>query len=64
MVNVARYYHHKTVYVGDNEDDVNGNIRKGLDIIKANNAFRIASINKTEDKILLLNISRTSIKNL
>jgi hypothetical protein len=47
VVNVARYYHHETVHVGGSEDDVNGNVRKGLDIMKVSNAFRIASVSKT-----------------
>jgi Fungal protein kinase len=49
--NVARYYHHETVH--GIEDDVNGHIRKGLDIMKASNAFRIVSaISKPEGKML------------
>ncbi|KAI9775934.1 MAG: hypothetical protein M1839_000723 [Geoglossum umbratile] len=38
-VNVARYYHHETVHVGGKEDDINGNVRKGLAIKKATDAF-------------------------
>ena len=37
MVNVARYYYHKTVYVGGKEDNICNNIRKGLDITRATN---------------------------
>ena len=37
MVNVARYYHHETVYVGSKEDDICNNVRKGLDITRATN---------------------------
>ena len=37
MVNIARYYHHKTVYIGGKEDNIYNNIRKGLDIIKITN---------------------------
>jgi len=37
VVNVARYYHHETVQVGGINDDVQANIRKGLDISKAAN---------------------------
>ena len=54
VINVARHYHHETVYVGGIEDDVNGNIRKDLNIMKASNAFRIASTtrSKLEGKML------------
>jgi hypothetical protein len=37
VVNVARYYHHETVQVGGVDDDVQNNIRKGLDVSKAAN---------------------------
>ena len=37
VVNIAKYYHHKTVYMGGKEDDICNNIYKGLDIIKAIN---------------------------
>ena len=36
-VNVARYYHHETVYVGGKTDDIHDNVRKGLDITKSTN---------------------------
>jgi Fungal protein kinase len=39
VVNVARYYHHETVHVGGKEDDINGNVRKGLAMKKATDAF-------------------------
>jgi hypothetical protein len=39
VVNVARYYHHETVRVGGRDDDINGNVRKGLGITKATDAF-------------------------
>ena len=32
VVNVARYYHHETVSVGNKDDDVQGNVRKSLEI--------------------------------
>jgi hypothetical protein len=64
MMNVARYYHHETVHVGGSEDDVNENIRKRLNIMKASNAFRIASANKAESKIFPLNTPETSIGSL
>jgi hypothetical protein len=35
--NVARYFHHETVRVGGQDDDIRANIRKGLDITKATN---------------------------
>jgi hypothetical protein len=34
-VNVARYYHHETVCVGGQDDDICVNVRRGLDITKA-----------------------------
>jgi hypothetical protein len=35
--NVARYFHHETVHVGGQNNDIRANIRKGLDITKATN---------------------------
>ncbi|KAH8733202.1 hypothetical protein GQ44DRAFT_669076 [Phaeosphaeriaceae sp. PMI808] len=35
--NVARYFHHETVRVGGQDDDICANVRKGLDIMKATN---------------------------
>jgi hypothetical protein len=37
VANVARYYHHETVQVGGMDDDIQNNIRKGLDITRATN---------------------------
>ncbi|PHH63861.1 hypothetical protein CDD81_5418 [Ophiocordyceps australis] len=37
VVNVSRYYYHETVRVNGANDDVQNNIRKGLDITKATN---------------------------
>jgi hypothetical protein len=37
VVNVARYYHHETVYVGGKEDNICNNICKGLDITRVIN---------------------------
>ncbi|KAF1358632.1 hypothetical protein EJ07DRAFT_122543 [Lizonia empirigonia] len=37
VVNVARYFHHETVRVGGQDDDIRTNVRKGLDITKATN---------------------------
>ena len=51
-MNVARYYQYKIVHVGGSEDNVNRNIRKGLDIIRASSTFWIASASKTEGKML------------
>ncbi|XTI91275.1 hypothetical protein V2W45_1471087 [Cenococcum geophilum] len=36
VVNMARYYYHKTVYIGGRDNNIY-NIRKGLDIIRATN---------------------------
>ncbi|KAK4103865.1 hypothetical protein N658DRAFT_564856 [Parathielavia hyrcaniae] len=36
-VHVARYYHHETVRVRNADDDVQNNVRKGLDVTKATN---------------------------
>ncbi|SPO01195.1 uncharacterized protein DNG_03942 [Cephalotrichum gorgonifer] len=37
VVNVARYYHHETVSVYDKADDIQNNVRGGLDITEARN---------------------------
>ncbi len=37
VTNVARYYHHETVHVHGTEDDIRGNVRKGLDVATASN---------------------------
>ncbi|XTI91883.1 hypothetical protein V2W45_1471575 [Cenococcum geophilum] len=37
VVNIARYYYHKTVYIGGKENNIYNNVRKGLDIIRATN---------------------------
>jgi hypothetical protein len=34
---VARYYHHETVRVGGKDDDIESNVREGLDITEAAN---------------------------
>ena len=36
VVNVARYYYYKTIYIGGKDNNI-FNIRKGLDITKAIN---------------------------
>lgn len=40
--NLARYYAHATVCIRDNNDDVQGNVRKGLDVTKASNYASVA----------------------
>ncbi|UPX14635.1 uncharacterized protein EKO05_0005112 [Ascochyta rabiei] len=37
VVNVARYFHHETVRVGGQDDNIRTNVRRGLDITKAEN---------------------------
>ncbi len=37
VVNVARYYHHETIQVRGADDDIRGNVRKGLDVTTAVN---------------------------
>lgn len=37
VVNVARYYHHETVFVHNEADDIRSNVRGGLDITEARN---------------------------
>ena len=54
VVNMARYYHHKIVYIGGKEDNICNNIYKGLDIIKAINY-------KLEDLIMPLRPARVKI---
>jgi hypothetical protein len=54
VVNIARYYHHETVYVGGKEDNIYNNICKGLDIIKAINY-------KLEDLIIPLRLAGVKI---
>ncbi|QSZ28593.1 hypothetical protein DSL72_003092 [Monilinia vaccinii-corymbosi] len=40
VVHVSRYHHHETIRILDMEDDILGNVRKGLDITKASNYSR------------------------
>jgi len=54
VVNIARYYHHKTVYMGGKEDNICNNVHKGLDIIRAINY-------KPEDLIMPLRLARMKI---
>jgi hypothetical protein len=37
VVNVARYFHHETVRVGGQDDDIRTNVRRGLEITQAEN---------------------------
>jgi hypothetical protein len=37
VVNIAKYYHHETVYIGGKEDNIYNNVYKGLNIIKTIN---------------------------
>lgn len=37
VVHLARYYYHETVQVRGKDDDVQGNVRKGLDVTKTTN---------------------------
>ncbi|KAM0360990.1 hypothetical protein ACHAPK_011824, partial [Fusarium culmorum] len=37
VVNVARYYHHETVQIHEEDDDIRNNVRRGLDITQAAN---------------------------
>ncbi|RYO89802.1 hypothetical protein DL766_002691 [Monosporascus sp. MC13-8B] len=37
VVNVARYYHHETVFVRGKVDDIRNSVREGLNIMEANN---------------------------
>jgi len=55
VVNVARYYYYKTVYIGGKEDNIYNNVYKGLDIIRAINY-------KLEDLIMPLRLARVKIR--
>ena len=48
VVNMARYYHHETVCVGGKDDTIVDNVRNGLDIGEAKNAYRIIARMKRE----------------
>jgi len=54
VVNIARYYYHKTVYIGGKEDNIYNNVHKGLDITRAINY-------KLEDLIMPLKLARVKI---
>src|SRR5882757_11027461 len=55
VVNIARYYYYKTVYIGGKEDNIYNNVYKGLDIIRAINY-------KLEDLIMPLRPARVKIR--
>ena len=55
VVNIARYYYYKTVYIGGKEDNIYNNVYKGLDIIRATNY-------KLEDLIMPLRLARVKIR--
>ncbi|CAD6441533.1 90362bc5-0d07-46b3-b5a5-cb30ce7966c1 [Sclerotinia trifoliorum] len=63
VVNVCRYYHHETVRILGMEDDITGNIRKGLDITKAqsSNFPRRQSV-VSRNTALIYSSDRTSMK--
>ena len=50
VVNVARYYHHETVCVGGQDDTMVDNVRKGLDIGGAENAYKVIARMRTEEE--------------
>src|ERR1700733_9482102 len=54
VVNIAKYYYHKIVYIGGKEDNICNNVYKGLDIIRATNY-------KLEDLIMPLRLVRVKI---
>ena len=54
MVNIAKYYYYKIVYMGGKENNICNNIYKGLDIIKAINY-------KLKDLIIFLKLARVKI---
>ena len=55
VVNIARYYYHKIVYIGGKEDNICNNVYKGLDIIRATNY-------KLKDLIMPLKLAKVKIK--
>jgi len=55
VVNIARYYYYKTVYIASKEDNIYNNVRKGLDIIRAINY-------KLENLIMPLGLARVKIR--
>jgi Fungal protein kinase len=49
VVNVAKYYHHETVCIDGKEDDIYGQVRKGLDVTQGINKFRASPTNQTPE---------------
>lgn len=61
--NIARYYHHETVQVGGKEDDVQYNVRKGLNITEATNfKSEISKTGKNRGQSSITNRKRSSSK--
>ena len=54
VVNIAKYYHHETVYIGSKEDNIYNNVYKGLDIIRATNY-------KLKDLMMPLKLTKVKI---
>ncbi|KAI0520951.1 hypothetical protein F5B22DRAFT_653373 [Xylaria bambusicola] len=50
VINVARYYHHETVRIGDKDDNIQANVRKGLDITKASNYNQVYPAVSTQSR--------------
>ena len=55
MVNIAKYYHYKIVYMGSKENNICNNVRKGLNITRAINY-------KLKDLIISLKLAKVKIK--
>ena len=54
MVNIARYYYYKTVYIGSKKDNICNIIYKGLDIMRVANY-------KLKDLIMPLKLAKVKI---
>jgi hypothetical protein len=54
VVNIARYYYYKIVYMGGKEDNIYNNIYKGLDIIRVINY-------KLKDLMMPLRLAKVKI---
>ena len=54
MVNIARYYHHETVYMGGKKNDIYNNVYKGLNITRVTNY-------KPKDLIIPLKLAKVKI---
>jgi hypothetical protein len=51
VVNVSRHYHHETVSVDGKDDTILDNVRKGLDISKVENTYKIAKKRMKEEDL-------------